>query len=139
MKTSDAVAMSVDDALRYADSIPDIGSGAVSKVLAAEVRRLRDHIPDGTEMVEPANKQLLLKILEALHEECAGKCNAEYNPCWARQLIGEIELELSLTYVALDAEARALALDICAHVLSHTHPWAYIDEAKKLKKLLGAE
>lgn len=33
---SDAVAMTVDEALRYADSIPDIGRGAVSKVLAAE-------------------------------------------------------------------------------------------------------
>lgn len=41
--------------------------------------------------------------------------------------------------VALDAETRALALDICEHVLSHTHPWAFIDEAKRLKQLLGAE
>lgn len=40
---------------------------------------------------------------------------------------------------SLDAETRALAISICEHVLSHTHPWAFIDEAKKLKKLLGAE
>lgn len=40
---------------------------------------------------------------------------------------------------SIDAETRALALSICEHVLSHTHPWAFIDEAKKLKKLLGAE
>lgn len=40
---------------------------------------------------------------------------------------------------AIDAEAKRLALDICDHVLSHTHPWAFIDEAKKLKQLLGAE
>ena len=40
---------------------------------------------------------------------------------------------------AIDAETRALAIEICDHVLTHTHPWAYIDEAKKLKKLLGAE
>lgn len=39
----------------------------------------------------------------------------------------------------LDAETRALAISICEHVLSHTHPWAFIDEAKKLKELLGAE
>lgn len=38
-----------------------------------------------------------------------------------------------------DTATRALAISICDHVLSHTHPWAYIDEARKLKEILGAE
>ena len=99
---SDAVAMTVEEALTHSDEwtkgqtfYPGAqGWRVVCAVLAAEVRRLRDHMPAGTKMVEPANKPLLLKIWDALNEECAGKCNAEYNPCWSRQLIGEIDNEL---------------------------------------------
>lgn len=29
------------------------------------------------------------KFRDALEEDCGGKCNAEYNPCWARELLDE--------------------------------------------------
>lgn len=71
MKTSD-VAMSVDEALTHADEwaagqtfYPGAqGWRVVCAVLAAEVRRLRDHIPDGTKMVgrEPSGKEVLRNV-----------------------------------------------------------------------------
>jgi len=37
------------------------------------------------------SQQKLRVAVEALEEECGDRCNAEYNPCWAREALAKIE------------------------------------------------
>jgi hypothetical protein len=43
---------------------------------------------EATQAQEAKDQREYIERLEvALEEECGGRCNAEYNPCWARQLL----------------------------------------------------
>jgi hypothetical protein len=39
-------------------------------------------------------KELIAMSIDALRDACGGRCNAEYNPCHAREALTEIEKNL---------------------------------------------
>ena len=57
---------------------------------AAEIAELKEWREDARRYIE--RQATLLKMAkERLEAHCGGKCNAEYNPCWDRNVINEIE------------------------------------------------
>ena len=53
-----------------------------------------EHLVDavcGEILAIPHNDSGVKKLVEALENECGGRCNAEYNPCAARQALKEFE------------------------------------------------
>ena len=57
---------------------------------AAEIAELKEWREDARRYIE--RQAALLKMAkERLEAHCGGKCNAEYNPCWDRNVINEIE------------------------------------------------
>lgn len=97
-------------------------------------KMLIDHLAKG----DPVDIGNFAMMLWSRGESVAAPA-VEPQPATLEEIAAEEENVKPRQIHIIDAETRALAISICEHVLSHTHPWAFIDEAKKLKKLLGAE
>ena len=41
--------------------------------------------------------ETLKEVREALDDACGGRCNAEYNPCWQRQAIDQLDALIAAT------------------------------------------
>lgn len=155
---NDEVAMTVDEALTHADEwtkgqtfYPGAqGWRVVCAVLAAEVRRLRDHIPDGTKMVEPV-KPFAYTSKAGLNYENIGE-NYGALPVRSCMVFGDFDhifdqpiwLHPIIKNYSIDAETRALVLELCRLTIDNAGPNSMItramaQKAEKLKKLLGAE